>query len=418
MKISRQRATLRLIFLSLTMLGGCSTSGATRANLLGTSYHAIADHYVEPLPSSTIGLASLRSLAQLNDAIAVTQVGEDVILSYSGRVIARFRAPPSTDWQGWGEIAAQITAVAVSASPTLAQLESKIIDSALLDAGMAVLDRFSRYEPPEAVPLDLVDWDELGEPMSFKVAQDARAGPSSDAVLFPSAEVEFANGIAVIRIRCFAKATSQILSSRLAAVLDNPAVALRGLVLDVRDNPGGNITSMAAVADLFMDRGTIVSFDARNPRDRFSITATAKSAAYQRVPMVVLINGRTISAAEVLAAALQGNGRAVVIGTPSYGKGIAQMQIGLPNGGRLRLSSAQMSAPAGYLLHYHGVVPDVCTTLSEDDRESYQSAIERPRGSLTEIDWNILRRACPQAPDRDAIDRDLVELATDALSRL
>jgi carboxyl-terminal processing protease len=253
--------------------------------------------------------------------------------------------------------------------------------------------------------------------MSFKVAQDARAGPSSDAVLFPSAEVEFANGIAVIRIRCFAKATSQILSSRLAAVLDNPAVALRGLVLDVRDNPGGNITSMAAVADLFMDRGTIVSFDARNPRDRFSITATAKSEAYQRVPMVVLINGRTISAAEVLAAALQGNGRAVVIGTSSYGKGIAQSQILLPNGGRLWLSSAQMSAPAGYLLHYHGVVPDVCTTLSEDDRESYQSAIERPRGSLTEIDWKILRQACPQAPDRDAIDRDLVEIATRVLSR-
>jgi hypothetical protein len=76
-----------------------------------------------------------------------------------------------------------------------------------------------------------------------------------------------------------------------------------------------------------------------------------------------------------------------------------------------------MSAPAGYLLHYHGVVPDVCTTLSEDDRESYQSAIERPRGSLTEIDWKILRQACPQAPDRDAIDRDLVEIATRVLSR-
>jgi hypothetical protein len=418
MKISRQFATLCLIFLSLATLGGCSTSTATRADLLGTSYRAITDNYVEPLPSSTIALASLRGLAQLNDAIAVTPIGEDLALSYSGRVIARFRAPPSPDWQGWGEIAAQITAVAVSASPTLAQLESKTVDSTLLDAGMAVLDRFSRYEPPEAVPLDLVDQNELDEPVSSKVVGDARSGPSFDAVFFPSAEVEFADGIAVIRIRCFAKATSQILSSRLAAVLGNPAVALRGFVLDLRDNPGGNITSMAAIADLFMDRGTIVSFDGRNPRDRFSITATAKSTAYQRIPMVVLINGRTISAAEVLAAALQGNGRAVVIGTPSYGKGIAQSQIPLPNGGRLWLSSVRMSAPAGYLLHYHGVVPDVCTTLAADDRESYQAAIERPRGSLSEVDWKMLRQVCPQASDRDAIDRDRVELATRALSRL
>jgi len=74
--------------------------------------------------------------------------------------------------------------VAVAASPTLAQLDSKTVDSALLDAGMAVLDRFSRYEPPEAVPLDLVDWDEREEPMSVKIAGDARAGPPSSAVLF------------------------------------------------------------------------------------------------------------------------------------------------------------------------------------------------------------------------------------------
>src|SRR5262249_31404235 len=141
---------------------------------------------------------------------------------------------------------------------------------------------------------------------------------------------------------------------------------------------------------------------------------------YERIPLAVLVSGRSISAAEVLAAALQDNARAIVIGTSTYGKGTAQRIVPLANGGELWVTSSYMRASAGYLLQHHGVVPDVCTRPAGGDRaaslERYGRLMTRPRASLSEDEWTELRQLCPPSAIRLGVDDELV-LAKQLLRR-
>jgi len=115
------------------------------------------------------------------------------------------------------------------------------------------------------------------------------------------------------------------------------------------------------VADLFLDEGTIVSTRGRHPEARQYYSATRGDIA-GGLPIVVLMDGESASAAEIVAAALQDGGRAVVIGTTSYGKGTVQTVVQLPNGGEITLTWSRFHSPSGYVLHGLGVPPVACTS--------------------------------------------------------
>jgi len=135
----------------------------------------------------------------------------------------------------------------------------------------------------------------------------------------------------------------------------------------------------------------------------------------------VLINGSSASAAEIVAAALRDVGRAVVVGTSSYGKGTVQTVLRLPNGGELIVTWARLVTPSGYFLQTHGVVPTVCTSglgdgessldigLQRISAESVAGLAARPRAALDEAAWSALRRACPPRRTSPAIDLQLAE---------
>ena len=127
--------------------------------------------------------------------------------------------------------------------------------------------------------------------------------------------------------------------------------------------------------------------------------------------MVVLINGGSASASEIVAAALQDAGRAVVIGGSSYGKGSVQTVLRLPNNGELILTWARLMAPSGYPLNRHGVIPTICTSDLPDDATSLATGLQRaasasavPRASLDEPGWAALRLACPTTRNRPGLD--------------
>jgi carboxyl-terminal processing protease len=137
---------------------------------------------------------------------------------------------------------------------------------------------------------------------------------------------------------------------------------------------------------------------------------------------VVMINGGSASASEIAAAALQDAGRAVVIGTSSYGKGTVQTVLRLPNDGELVLTWAELIAPAGYSLNGHGVVPTICTSGLGNDPQSIATALQRasaaaspeplaitPRASLDEQDWAALRNSCPPRPGDRPVDVAVAE---------
>jgi carboxyl-terminal processing protease len=215
-----------------------------------------------------------------------------------------------------------------------------------------------------------------------------------------------AGGIAVFRIASFNHQTTQNLADQVAAARRQMGASLKGVVLDLRGNPGGLLDQSVAVADLFMTGGPIVSTRGRNP-DSMQFYKAAPDDILRGLPIVALVNGGSASAAEIVAAALQDSGRAVVVGSASYGKGTVQTVLRLPNDGELTLTWAKLISPAGYVLHEHGVVPNVCTSgIGENENEigaalsrgttlAAGTVAARARKSLDEPGWSDLRKTCP-----------------------
>jgi carboxyl-terminal processing protease len=130
-----------------------------------------------------------------------------------------------------------------------------------------------------------------------------------------------------------------------------------GLIIDLRNNAGGVVDGAVAIADEFLDRGVIVSTRGRLPEMNHVYEAQAGALA-ATLPIIVLVNQGTASAAEILAAALQENGRAEVLGTRTFGKGAVQTLVPLEDGGALKLTTAYYRTPAGQVIHDAGILPD------------------------------------------------------------
>ncbi|HEV8680558.1 MAG TPA: S41 family peptidase, partial [Stellaceae bacterium] len=184
---------------------------------------------------------------------------------------------------------------------------------------------------------------------------------------------------------------------------------------------GGLLDQAVSLANLFISKGPLVSAVGRHPASQQQFTAAGDSIAPQ-LPIAVLINGGSASASEIVAAALQDVGRAVVIGTSSYGKGTVQTVLRLPNDGELIVTWARLVAPSGYHLQVHGVVPTLCTADLRDDASGLADGLQRiaaagpgaglalrPRAALDEPGWTALRRSCPPVHTRPAIDLKLAE---------
>ncbi|HEY9081541.1 S41 family peptidase [Magnetovibrio sp.] len=136
---------------------------------------------------------------------------------------------------------------------------------------------------------------------------------------------------------------------------------LKGVVMDLRGNPGGLLSQSVSVADLFLNQGRIISTRGRHP-DSFHDYRAGGADLIDGKPLIVLVDGDSASAAEIVASALQDLGRAVVIGSSSYGKGTVQTVIRLPNDGEMTLTWSRLVSPSGYALHGLGVMPAVCAT--------------------------------------------------------
>jgi len=145
---------------------------------------------------------------------------------------------------------------------------------------------------------------------------------------------------------------------------------LRALILDLRNNPGGLLDQAVAVASDFIDQGEIVSTRGRHPEDSERWNAKGQDIL-GGIPMVVLINGGSASASEIVAGALQDHQRAVLVGTRSFGKGSVQTVIPLPNGGAIDLTTARYYTPAGRSIQALGIEPDIAVSESREPPRSF-----------------------------------------------
>jgi carboxyl-terminal processing protease len=178
---------------------------------------------------------------------------------------------------------------------------------------------------------------------------------------------DLGSGVAYIKLRQFQEQTAHDLDGALDKMTK---AGMKALVLDLRNNPGGLLTAAVEVSEKFIDDGKLVVYTegrVRNQNMRFS--AHAKKG-YSSMPMVVLVNQGSASASEIVAGALQDWGRAMVVGTQSFGKGSVQTIIPLSDGSGLRLTTAKYFTPKGRSIHGKGITPDIVVEVPKETKDA------------------------------------------------
>jgi carboxyl-terminal processing protease len=165
-------------------------------------------------------------------------------------------------------------------------------------------------------------------------------------------------GYGYLRISQFQEKTAADATKALEALQKENPAGVRGLILDLRNDPGGLLDEAVAVSDLFLDNGVIVTIKGRNPEEKTVFNAH-KEGTVPPWPMVVLVNQGSASASEIVAGALQDYGRAVIMGSRTFGKGSVQTVIPLDDGSGIRLTTARYYTPKGRTIHEKGIQPDI-----------------------------------------------------------
>ena len=208
--------------------------------------------------------------------------------------------------------------------------------------------------------------------------------------------------VALIHLTGFNSATTDNLHAAIDKARAEIGKDMAGVIIDMRSNRGGLLDQAQTVSEMFINDGTIFSTQGRHPDSR-RIYKSSSCRKATDVPIVVLMNGGSASAAEIVAAALQDRGRAVVVGTTSYGKGTVQTVVRLANEGELILTWSRLQAPSGYTWNELGVLPNICTSKVGRRRP----ARARPRSIPARAQlmrWHALRNPDPPGSDRPAQD--------------
>jgi carboxyl-terminal processing protease len=180
------------------------------------------------------------------------------------------------------------------------------------------------------------------------------------------------DGFGYIRITQFQANTGDSLKESLAKLEKQNKTDLKGLVLDLRNNPGGVLNAAVSVSDAFLSKGLIVYTEGRVPDAQLKFNATPDDIL-KGAPLVVLVNGGSASASEIVAGALQDQKRAIIMGTKTFGKGSVQTIVPMSNGAALKITTARYYTPSGRSIQATGIVPDVVTEearVTKRDKES------------------------------------------------
>ena len=165
-------------------------------------------------------------------------------------------------------------------------------------------------------------------------------------------------GLGYLRISQFSETTGDDVETALKDLRKRNGSALKGLVLDLRNNPGGVLEAAVSVSDTFLNAGVIVTAKGRTPESKFEMDATPGDAL-NGAPIVILVNGGSASAAEIVAGALKDNHRATLMGRTTFGKGSVQTVIPLAGNRAIKLTTSLYYTPSGISINHRGIAPDI-----------------------------------------------------------
>lgn len=386
-------------------------------------YRAILDRTLDSTSAAAIALEGMRGLSNIDPNIALARLDGKLLLNSASNLVAEYPLPGESDVRGWARLTVTVALDARGLSDALRDADPERIYEAVFDATLAHLDLFSRYSGARearelranrngfggiGIRFELVDGDiritevmadspagkagllvgdllthvdgqpisglsrdelsrRLRGPVDSRINVGIRRGYKPmdlalrrDLIVPETVTSAYQDGVAIFRLTGFNKSTADTLRRELLTLRERHGDALAGIILDMRGNPGGFLDQAVDVADLFIGDGAIVATRGRHPLSNQSYDARPGDIG-EDLAVVVVMDGKSASAAEIVAAALQDSGHAVVVGTTSYGKGTVQSLIELPNQGELHLTWSRFHTPTGYALHGLGVLPNICT---------------------------------------------------------
>jgi carboxyl-terminal processing protease len=241
--------------------------------------------------------------------------------------------------------------------------------------GLTLEQAVEKMRGPVDTPITLTILRQNTDPFDVKLVRDViRINPVA-------ASLE-SDDVGYVRVKTFSEQTYDELKSSIERLKKNAAGKLKGYIVDLRNNPGGLLDQAISVSDAFLDQGAIVLTRGRNENETQRSNARAGDLA-DKLKIVVLINGGSASASEIVAGALQDHKRATVVGTRSFGKGSVQTIIPLGSNGAIRLTTARYYTPSGRSIQAKGIDPDIVVEqeLPEDLQKAAKTA--KPRGEAS-----------------------------------
>lgn len=447
------------------------------ADVFATALAFLAPRTLEPASVPQMTAWGLQGLTAIDPEMTVGFAPGSVRLIGRGYVVA-METPAGEDSRIWAELAAAVAARAAEISGPIRSVGTAGVIHSFFDELFNHLDPYSRYLPPRQAEADRAQRVGLAD-VGLSVSLDGKhvvvedvtpEGPAASAgiragdrvlaidgsplrVEDPAAIAELMAGpentivaitirsrqgrihtfrlrrtghaaqtvfaarksdLLILRVSGFAHTTGADLARNLLEYLDTPHPP-RGLIIDLRGNRGGLLHQAVDAAGLFLGQRLVAITSGRDPSAN-RILQSESADLSNGLPIVVVVDGRSASAAEILAAALADDGRAVVVGSTTLGKGLIQTVTTLPDGGELFVTWSRVLAPLGWPIQGLGVMPQVCTSLGAEAlaRERalllqgiapMAAALKRhhaARAPLPAAEILDIRNACPAAEGTDA----------------
>ena len=446
-------------------------------DVYATALAFLAPRTLEPVPVSQLTIWGLRGLTTLDPALTAEVRDGKLTLAEAHRTLLATPLPPNDNIAGWAASAVALSTAAMPASAAVRRAGTQGIMQSFFDEMFNHLDPYSRYVPPREAGEDrerrsgragagltlakrggaivvqdaiadgpgalagirpgdailtvdgqptrgkdastVADWVAGPEDTSLVIVWRSHDGRSHSAelvrIMVPPESV-FAQRLGpllLLQVTGFNHSTDSHLTHAIEVGLAGPRPP-DGIVLDMRGNRGGLLREAVSVADALLPAGVVAITAGRDPEATRVWRSTAGELA-DDIPVAVLVDGRTASAAEVLAAALADRGRAVVIGSSTLGKGLVQTISPLPDGGELFVTWSRVLAPLGWPIQGLGLMPQVCTSLGQEELGRQLAALaqgQQPmaqalaihraaRAPLAPAQMLAIRAACPAAEGRD-----------------
>ena len=431
----------------------------------------LEDKYVDPFDPKSKMIAGLRALENVDSSVEFRLSRQYLEISQEVAPPVKIPRPMGNGAANWADAGARLLNSARAEMPAFVGMPTWKLNQIVLDGITANLDRYSRYLPPhqarksrekregfggigihieksgsrtvigkvlpelpgEAADLRVedeithIDGDAIEGWSIYDVALKLR-GPVDkpiDLVLrrpavpralkktmrrkpvIPRSVSDILkDGILKLEINIFNEGTVRSIERILQAPRDTRTQQIRGVILDLRNNPGGLLQEAIETADLFLNKARIISTRGRHTESMQQFDAEP-GEMLPETPMAVLINGRTASSAEIVALALRDNGRAVIIGSTSYGKGTVQTIIGMPDLGDLNITWARIHAPSEKILDGQGIVPSLCSSDVRwtEEREIPSKILKRLEKYRSSPHFSAAgKTACPPNKERPVAD--------------